>query len=188
MDAEGLVLWNSVKARAGEHDKAVFAAHNASQDALWDAYWVDWNGFKSRLKAQQDDIDSTFSIVLNSEIEARNQELEAMIARFNLVAVEVASANKAGEISLLEAAIAKQKAGIALSDADIALLAKYHVASEVHKSPVKPNVTPADITAKMAATPSSGVSVAWYLVGGAVGIVIIGKLAENYIGSGNRRR
>lgn len=143
MDAEGEALWKATLARAGEHDRAVVDAHNSVQEPEVDAYWIDWNRFKADLKALDDKINSTLSVVLDSDIQVKDAQLNALIAQFNALAPRIQARKLAIDESLLLAALDKQKRGEQLSDDEIAAIAKYTAQSQgplIKDSPVKPSI------------------------------------------------
>lgn len=143
MDAHGKILWDATLARAGEHDRAVVEAHDTVNEPEVAAYWIDWNKFKATLKDLNDKINSTLSVVLDSDIEVKDAELNALISSFNALAPRIQSRKLAIDENLLLAALAKQKAGEPLSDQEIAAIAKYTAEGErplLRDSPVKPSV------------------------------------------------
>ena len=170
MDAAGEALWKATLDRAGEHDKAVVQAHDTVNEPEVAAYWIDWNGFKASLKDLNDRISSTFSVVLDSDIQVKDAQLNTMIEQFNDLAPRIQSRKLAIDEDLLLSAIAKQKSGEHLSDAEISAIAKYTAEGEkplIKDSPVKPSI-PNRPEYPQAPTPLWD-TIPWYVkVGGAV--------------------
>lgn len=176
MDAEGETLWKATLNKAGIHDKAVWNAHDVVKEPEVDAYWVEWNQFKASLKSLNDEVESTFSIVTNGDIEVKSAELDALIVRFNSLGVRIQARKLNESVDILTAAIAKQKRGEPLTDEEIKLIAKSKVEGEkapIKDSPVKPtHVTPSTESKE------SSISVAWWLFGGAIGAIGVAVLVS----------
>ncbi len=176
MDAEGQTLWKATLARAGEHDRAVFDAHNSIQEPEVDAYWIDWNRFKADLKALDDKINSTLSVVLDSDVQVKDSQLNVLISQFNLLAPRIQARKLAIDEDLLLLALDKQKHGQPLSDSEIAAIARYTAEGEkplIKDSPVTPSL-PKEPQFPL---PSHGIwaSIPWYAKAGAavLGVAIL---------------
>jgi len=176
MDAEGQTLWDATLLRAGEHDRAVVDAHNNVIEPEVAAYWIDWNKFKASLKDLDDKIHDTLSYVSDSDVQAKDSELNVLIAQFNDLAPRIQARKLSLDESALIAALAKQKLGQKLSDDEIATIAKYTAEGEkplIQDSPVKPSIPQAPIYP--AAPPGLWDTIpTWAKIGGAVvGVAIV---------------
>lgn len=167
MDAAGQALWAATLARAGEHDRAVVDAHNSVNEPEMASYWTDWNLFKASLKELNDRISSSFSVVLDSDIQAKDAQLNALIADFNNLGLRIQARQLSIDQDLLLLAIGKQKRGEPLTDAEIAAIAKYTAEGEkplIRESPVKPSLP----REPMEPGPTFWQSLPWYVKAGGV--------------------
>lgn len=174
MDSAGESLWKATLSRAGEHDKAVVLAHDSVLEPEVEAYWIDWNRFKASLKDLDDKIKSSLSVVLNSDIDVKDAQLNALISDFNNLGVRVQARQLALDESLLLIALDKQKHGEPLTDKEIGEIAKYTAqggAPLIRESPVKPSLP----REPMAPMPGIWDTIPWYvkLGGAAVGLAIV---------------
>lgn len=177
MDAQGKILWDATLARAGEHDRAVVEAHNTVNEPEVAAYWIDWNKFKASLKDLSDKIDATFSVVLDSDIQVKDAELNALISDFNALGPRIRARQLDIDTDLLLLAIDKQKRGEKLTDEEIAAIAKYTAQGStvlIRDSPVKPSLP----SAPEGPTPSFLSAIPWpYKAGAAAALVLLAVVA-----------